>query len=457
VGRLFWKFFVSYWAALLLAVVGVAAAPWLSRFTLDDPDLPLDVSPRAGFLANTAAVAAEHGGLPALRALMVDWYSHGLIDFFAVDDQGHELLDRPVPALALSRAQALAAGARRGSEAARRVRLASGETFLLFSPVEATPPVERFFFRGRTFSPLFPLAVGMLASLCSGALLAWYVARPIRHLRGAFAALAQGRLETRVAPLMGRRRDEVADLGQHFDRMAERVQSLITAQRRLLHDVSHELRSPLARLQAAIGLARQSPQRFEPLLERIEREAVRVDELVGELLTLSRLQAGMREGAQRRAEPTDLVDLVAGIAADAQFEAQATGRSVSFSGEGEVVAEVHGELLHRAFENVVRNAVKYTREGSVVEVAATSAAPGAFVVSVADRGPGVPEAELTAIFDPFYRSASGQPGSGFGLGLAIARHAVEAHGGTIRAVNRPGGGLQIQITVPLPAASASRR
>ncbi len=238
--------------------------------------------------------------------------------------------------------------------------------------------------------------------------------------------------------------------------MAQQLQTLIAAQRSLLHEVSHELRSPLARLQAAIGLARQSPQKVESSLDRIEQEAVRVDELVGQLLTLSRMEASVSDGSRERVERIDLVDVVASIAADAHFEAQSSGRAVVFQGQGELVADVRAELLHRAVENVVRNAVKYTRPGTTVEVSAGANEAGdTFVMRVADRGPGVAESELDAIFQPFYRSADQPPGPGFGLGLAITRRAVEAHGGTVRASNRDGGGLVIEISVPLRAPRSS--
>ncbi|MBI5441022.1 MAG: HAMP domain-containing protein [Deltaproteobacteria bacterium] len=289
--------------------------------------------------------------------------------------------------------------------------------------------------------------VGAVVSLVFGAALAWYVARPIRHLRAAFASLSAGHLETRVAPLMGRRRDEVADLGRHFDEMARRIQSLVGAQRTLLHEISHELRSPLARLQAATGLARQNPQKLESSLDRIEQEAERLDDLVGQLLTLSRLEAGVADASRVRLESTDLV---ASIAAHARFEAESCGKDVVFSSRGETAADVRAELVGRAVENVIRNAVKFTAPGTAVEVTAGPEDPGGtFLVRVADRGPGVAEADLDAIFEPFYRGAAGSSGPGFGLGLAIARRAIAAHGGRVDARNRPGGGLEVEIRVPV--------
>ena len=227
--------------------------------------------------------------------------------------------------------------------------------------------------------------------------------------------------------------------------MAQQLQSLVLAQRRLLHDVSHELRSPLARLQAAIGLARQDPAKLEPSLERIEREAIRLDEMVGEVLTLARLESGTAAPAK---DKVDLGHLVASIAEDARFEAQASGRRLSFRGNGDVSVIGNAELLHRAVENVVRNAVKFTREGTAVEVELRSARDAA-VISVRDHGPGVAPAELEKVFDPFYRGEGASGATGFGLGLAIARRAIDAHGGTIRASNAPAGGLQVEIELAL--------
>ncbi|MEW6367124.1 MAG: ATP-binding protein [Acidobacteriota bacterium] len=454
-GRLFWKFLFSYWAALLLAVLGVEAAVWLYQLAAQGRGFSIEAGPRAAIIVGSAAATLRHGGLPALRALMEDWGCHGNVLLFAVDGHGRDLLGRPVDADALARARMLVEAGEE-PEVARRVRLQDGETYLLYIPTGAEPWQERLLFRGRPPSPIVPLAAATLASLIFGVLLAWYVARPIRYLRSAFASLSQGRLETRVAPLMGRRRDEVADLGRDFDRMAQKLQNLIAAQRSLLHEVSHELRSPLARLQAAIGLVRQNPQKLHSSLERIEQEAERLDELIGELLTLSRLDSSVDEASCRGVEPTDLVDLVASIAADSHFEAQTAGRAVVFSSQGEAVADVCAGLLHRAVENVVRNAVKYTRPGTTVEVNATrSASSEVFTVSVADRGPGVEEGELRAIFEPFYRGATGQPGPGFGLGLAIARRAVEVHGGRVHARNRDGGGLVIEMCLPLGRRGSS--
>jgi two-component system, OmpR family, sensor kinase len=252
---------------------------------------------------------------------------------------------------------------------------------------------------------------------------------------------------------MGRLRDEIADLGRDFDQMAQQLQSLVGAQRRLLHDASHELRSPLARLQAAVGLARQQPEHLDEWLNRIEREGTRLDTLVGELLTLSRLEAGI--GAQPN-DYVDLNDLVGEIADDAKFEAAASGRQVAFSGSGEVIVKARAELLRRAVENVVRNAVKYAPAGTSVnvELGAPDRSRRARL-AVSDRGPGIPEGDLSNVFEPFFRGGGADSRAGYGLGLAIARRAVEAHGGSIRAINRDGGGLRVEIELPTDALAAA--
>jgi len=290
--------------------------------------------------------------------------------------------------------------------------------------------------------PVLPIIAAILGSLVASALLAWYFAKPVRHLRWAFGAVADGRFDTRVQPLMGGRRDEIADLGRDFDQMTQKLRQSIESQRRLLHDVSHELRSPLARLQAAVGLARQDPARALATLDRVERETARLDLLVGELLTIARLEAGA--GARTR---FDVLELVAGIADDARFEAQANGRDLTMVADGEFVIEGSAEALHRAFENVLRNAVRFTGLGTAVEVAAERRAADRLRLSICDHGPGVLPSELEAIFEPFHRGAGASP-DGFGLGLAIARRAIVAHGGSIHAENRPQGGLCIEIELP---------
>jgi two-component system sensor histidine kinase CpxA len=275
----------------------------------------------------------------------------------------------------------------------------------------------------------------------------------------------------------------MAGLMRDFDRMAERLENLVNAQSRLLTDISHELRSPLARLNVALELARQrSGPDARSALDRIDRETNRLNELIQRLLTIARLEAG-EESIEKR--PVHLENIICEIAKDAGFEAQSRRCEVEATVVDDCVVMGSPSLLHSAIENVVRNAIRYTQEGTSVEVrleqgvslpnAALSSAPsedsraqangrpsdGAgspqAVVRVTDSGPGVPEDALDKLFRPFYRidDARGRLTGGVGLGLAITDRAVRLHGGTIRVSNRPQGGLMVEIRLPLSSVEAA--
>lgn len=424
-GQLFWKFFAVFLLALVVAGVATGFVVWLHS-----PHHRAFVSGPAG-LVEAAAEAIAQAGLPGLHPLFQENPELPLT-LLVLDSTGREVFGRPAPPELSRRFWP------------REVTAPSGERYTVL----AVPKGEHrgvHFRAGWWPPPWLAATMGFLASLVVAWTLARYVAQPIRVLRGAFEQVAAGRLDTRVSPAMGKRRDEVADLGRGFDLMTGELERMVEGQRRLLHDVSHELRSPLARLQAAVGVGRQHPERTAATYDRIEREVGRLDALVGELLTLSHLDAG---AAGDPVEEVDLGEFVAAIADDARFEAEAAGKGLEFRGvAGEHFGAVHAEPLRRAFENVLRNAVKFTAPGTTVE-AETAIEEGAFVVRVADRGPGIPAAELDAVFTPFYRGDHGRCGDGTGLGLAIARRAVEVHGGTIRLDNREGGGLVAELRLP---------
>ncbi|EEG10410.1 HAMP domain-containing sensor histidine kinase [Pseudogulbenkiania ferrooxidans] len=307
-------------------------------------------------------------------------------------------------------------------------------------PAQRPPPPPR---HGPV--PPEPLLVGLVASLIFGALLARYLSKPIRLMRGAFDAVAEGNLKVNLAQQLGRRQDELADLGRDFDLVAQRLQGLMDDKKRLLHDVSHELRSPLARLSAAVDLARQQPEKLDTWLERIEREAGRMDQLVGELLAIARLDA---EGATG-GETLSLRDFLVALVADAQFEAGLSGCRVELQIEHDGSIAARPDLLRRAVENVLRNAIRYSPPHSVVQIRVTPLPDcGQVRLAIHDHGPGVPEAELATIFEPFFRS-SGSDNQGYGLGLAIAKRVIVASGGRIAAANAAEGGLMVNIELPL--------
>lgn len=306
------------------------------------------------------------------------------------------------------------------------------------------------FARGFSLPALVSFFVGGL--VCLG--LAWRLTAPLRRLRAAAQRLAGGDLTTRVSagPVEGR--DEIAALGRDFDLMAGRIEALMTAQQHLLRDISHELRSPLARLIVALELARQrSGEAATGSLQRIEEEAERLNDLIGQLITLTQLESGW-EWIDR--EPVPLKELIESIAADADFEAQTRGRHTRATADAEIVIQGSEEMLRRGVENVVRNALRYTAEGTAVEIALSRRRGDSgelAVIRVRDHGPGVPEDALVRIFLPFYRVADARDRQtgGTGIGLAITERAVRLHGGTVTAANAADGGLVVEIALPVAA------
>jgi two-component system sensor histidine kinase CpxA len=313
------------------------------------------------------------------------------------------------------------------------------------APRERHHPHKRPSFYWIIFMRTVPVAI-TLGLVCF--VLARYITKPVLTMRSALRRFGEGDLEQRVGAVVGKRRDEIGELARDFDHMAERIETLLSAQRRLLEDISHELRSPLARQRVALELARQrSSADAIPSLDRVEREAERLDELVGQLLTLTRLESKTDKSVR---EPIDLPAMIREVVENAEFEAHNGSRSVQLTTCDECTVDGIPELLRRAIENVVRNALAYTAEGTAVEVSLQTTATAA-LIQVRDHGPGVPESELADIFRPFYRisNARERETGGVGLGLTIVDRAVRSHHGEVVARNQPGGGLLVEISIPL--------
>jgi two-component system, OmpR family, sensor histidine kinase CpxA len=328
----------------------------------------------------------------------------------------------------------------------------SGHRYVLIAVLPPTGP----------FGPNGVPGLGILIAVISSGLVCYlltrYLTAPVVRLRAATLKLAAGDLSARAGTRGLRRRDEMADLVRDFDAMAERLEKLVTAQSRLLNDISHELRSPLARMNVALGLARQrTGPEAQSALERIDLESNRLNALIERLLTIARLECGYEA---IRKDPLRLEELVREIAEDADFEAQCRDCHVRPVIQDDCLVMGNPPLLHSAVENVVRNATRYTQEGTEVEVhleRGHGAAGGEAIIRVTDSGPGVPEDTLDKLFLPFYRidDARGRLTGGVGLGLAITERAVRLHGGTVRAANRPQGGLVVEIRLPLAEAPVS--
>jgi two-component system OmpR family sensor kinase len=429
--RIFWKILFGFWLTIIL----IGQLFWLMVTLLRPMPQPADTTPpRSGSIAMVAAAATiKDHGLAALQRDMQSWpdfLRNQLVIAPAGDNvagtvvsdpngQRYSIIQRPPPP-------------RRDRGRGRGDRNDHDGPFGITWPFD-TPWQLNFveFFGGLLFSAVF----------------AWYMTSPVQRIRAGFDRLAKGEFDTRLGPLMGRRRDEIADLARDFDTMAKRLEELVSARDRLLADVSHELRSPLARLQLAIGLARQDPGKVEASLDRISGEAARLDEMVGELLTLAKLESGVRHSE----DYFDLAEVVKAVAEDAKFEAEPKGVGVAVGidppdEEREWVVLGNGKLISHAVENIVRNALKYSRKGQKVRVMLDNETAGFFRLRVIDQGPGVDEKLLGSLFKPFVQGAG--DGQGFGLGLAIAERAIVAHGGSIVARNQPGAGLAIEILLP---------
>ena len=290
------------------------------------------------------------------------------------------------------------------------------------------------------------LIFAVLVFLCYA--FARHLTNPVRQLQQAVDRFGRGDLTARVGL---QRRDELGQLARTFDQMAGRTQTLLTAERRLLLDISHELRSPLARLSVAVELARSGDD-AESHLNRIQKEADRLNSLVGELLQVTRAEG---DPSQRKLDPVRLDMLVAEVVDDCTIEAEARGCHVQLTEKNAAILAGDAELLRRAVENVVRNAIRYSPAGTTVAVSIDSS-PDQVAVTVRDFGPGVPEEALTRIFDPFYRVGTdrNRNSGGVGLGLAIARRAVELHKGRLWAVNAAPG-LEVKMEMPVSAGTVT--
>lgn len=281
-------------------------------------------------------------------------------------------------------------------------------------------------------------------------LLTRYLTAPILRLREASQHLAAGDLTARASAGMERRRDELGSLVRDFNGMAARLEALVSRQRQLIYDISHELRSPLARLNVALDLGRQR-KGDDPAFDQAERDIACLDEMIERLLTVARLDTS---AAPVTMTPVELTALVEQVVRSAGFEIQEQEGAIHLSAQGEYVVQGSSELLHSAIENIIRNAVRYTGRGNAVEVSLESAGDPALVrILVRDHGPGVPEQDLLNIFHPFYRVADdrNRESGGTGLGLAIADRVAHIHGGTITARNVAPHGLEVEIRLPLAA------
>lgn len=479
-GRLFWKFFLFFFFAQLATALGVGAFVQFNANSEFERGY-IDQSPLARSLLEAAESALKLGGTSALKDLLQAWEAESLKHrVYALNENDQDILNRQVKQAWLQEVNKPASNWLVKS-ATKTVRGPDGNAYTMFTifthhkpprrhigelrgslksghtlgldgpPPEFGPPPklhrnQKIFMRTIKAFPLKALLIAAFASAIFAALLAWYFSKPINALRSAFSQAAKGDLDVRVADKMGKGKDELSDLGQHFDFMASRLSALLLGQKRLLHHVSHELRSPLARMHMALGLAKQDKTKTVSSLDRIELEATRMDKLIGELLELSRFESGM---VALEKEPFSIKAMLNSIIDDANFEAMSKGVEIQQNMTTDIQLTAQPELIHRVIENVVRNAVKYSPESAIVSVKTELVKGQSCVITVSDQGDGVLETELEDIFKPFVRGHSGSQVKGHGMGLAIAKQIVEAHQGMIVAENLSPTGFRITISLPI--------
>jgi two-component system, OmpR family, sensor histidine kinase CpxA len=453
-GRLFLKIFLGFWLAMsigggivYLMLVASGSEPLVARWNAI-------AGVAMSYYAQTAAETYERDGSTGLIRLFERMQQESDIRAYLFDAEGRELSGRDAPERAKTLAQRAYASGRYVRTFGGGRTLAAQSAAGLFSGryiLVGDLPRGRRGIQGNPLVGLIYLAAYLLGISLICYLLARYLTSPIIKLRAGVRRLAGGDVKVRVGPEFGRRRDELVDLAGDFDLMADRIEKLIQAQRRLLGDISHELRSPLTRLNLSLAIARRvAGEDATAQLDRIEAEAERINTLIDQLLMLTRLESGVEEVNEM---PVDLTQLVEETVADADFEARNLKRSVRIVESEECLTTGSRLVLRSAVENVVRNAVGYTAEGTAVEITLRVLGDGDesyAVISVRDHGPGVPEKALADLFRPFYTvtEARDRQSGGTGLGLAITERAVRLHGGSVKAVNALGGGLLVEIRLP---------
>jgi len=442
--RLYWKLFFAILAALVLTA---ALTNWLSRQWFEENK---QVETRLAELASQADTAANlyvSNGVNAYSHwLQFSMRSHHFRGHL-LDAEGRDISGRPL-------AEHLQPLIERVMHEGAAVRDVQPPRMAIAVPVDTG--TGRFYWLAVTLMPheiirqggnqllLFRLLVTLLVIAAISLLLARMITRPIGSLGDTLRQIGNGRLESRSRE--AGRKDELGELARNVDAMAARLQTLLQSHKQLLRDVSHELRSPLARLQVALELARnKAGGSAGSELDRIGREAERLNELIGEVLTLARFDEGV---VQADRHTIDLTQLLEDIVADARFEAEAAGKSITLTATA-FKLEADELWLGRAIDNIIRNAIRHTPAGSRVEVEMHEEARG-MQIHIRDLGPGVEDSMLPQLFEPFFRAseARDRDSGGYGLGLAIAERAIRMHGGTITARNHPEGGLEVTIRLP---------
>ncbi|WP_320823568.1 ATP-binding protein [Reinekea sp.] len=454
-GSVFGKIWISFWLSLILIVM---AAYFVSFQAAKQYQVAPPAPRHIAILSNIVFPDLGFAGTDAIRlALILTNYNEtARFQLYLVDD-AYRMLGSPQPPKRI-----LVMLSEMMEQEGMQVGQWRNEAWLGPIPITVNAVNYRLFLRGVPSLPpanlpfwlasqWMQLALALTISGLMSLLLTWSLVRPIEKLRQTVRALARGTLNARAGSSVSRRSDEIGELGRDFDDMATRIEDLVSAQQRLLSNVSHELRSPLTRLQVAMGIVRQkAPEGLDRALDRIERESDRLENMIAQILKLSRFENDMQRVEWR---PIELDDIVRKVVEDARFEAEPRQIKILAQIDGPLQMAGDAQLLHSTLDNVVRNALRFSPTDGTIRIALTQST-GQVNLTISDEGPGVPEDKLARLFDPFYRLDQTNPGAG--LGLNIALQAVQLHEGKIQAVNNQPHGLTVIIDIPKVATQRGR-
>ena len=449
---LYWKIFISFWLATILIILTTA---WVTSEIARQSSIPAREREFMDSYANAAIVTFEAGRHHALLRWLSQAGLKQRMNLFLLTSRDEIIGHQTIPPLVreistLFLQNQLDQGLFRMGNAlvSHEILSTSGTNYRLVA-VGARPSSylgQHIPWAGLTARLLVAISISGL--ICY--LLSLYLTQPLRSLRLAAKSIGTGQLNTRVGHFTGHHNDEIAKLSSEFDRMAEQVETLVHTKQRLLQDISHELRSPLTRLQIAIELGRQKcPHGATQEFNRMEEECLRLNALIGEALEFARLDKSPNTLTKT---DEDLAALVMDAINNANYECGPQNPRVIIGRIDPCSLAIDGRLIYRAIENVLRNALRYSPKEQIITVSLKKKTTSPFVIiDIADNGPGVPDDQLIQIFSPFYRvdTAREKKTGGYGLGLAIAKQAMLLHGGDIKATNRGQGGLLVRLTLPL--------
>lgn len=452
---LFLKILLWFWLTFAIVLVTLLTITFSIRRKEINNEARLRLELHLPVEVKQAAEIYEKEGRVSLQSHFDRMQRGGIIRPYFLDEKGNDLLGRTPPVRAVEFARTAKFGPSWTCKAilwnifaAQRAIGASGRSYTML--VVITHPSVAIL---HTVPDLRTSRILLTILVVGGTFCFWlahHIAKPVEQLSKTASRIAEGDLDARTDKSISSRQDEIGRLGRSFDCMAEQIESLVRGQQRLLRDVSHELRSPLARLSLSEGLLRQCPpEEREEYLDRIELEVQHLDQLIGQLLTLARIDSGTDASCK---ENIELSTLVQEVAVDGNFEAQARHRSVKISSLELCPIAGAEEQLRRAVENVVRNAIRYTQPCTDVEITLSrQSTPAIAVIQVRDHGPGIAAEHLCKIFLPFYRVATtcSEETGNSGLGLAITERIMRMHGGNVSAENAADGGLIVRLELPL--------